>query len=74
MFTSPIPASPSLRRRLFSSLGRRSARKAAQPALTERERGLLRDRLELEYRARREADSVRRDVELARAQARTIIH
>jgi len=33
----------------------------------------LRDRLELEHRARKEAEAVRRDVDLARAQAHTII-
>ncbi|MDQ0709514.1 hypothetical protein QFZ52_002166 [Arthrobacter woluwensis] len=74
MVTSPLHSSPSLRRRLFPSLARFIPRHTLQPSLSPRERDLLRDRLDLEYRARKEAETVRREVELARAQARTVIH
>ncbi|MEZ2370597.1 hypothetical protein [Arthrobacter sp. RCC_34] len=74
MVTSPLPCSPSVRRRQFPSLARLIPRRRVRRPLSPREQILLRDRLELEYRARKEADLVRREVELARAQAHGIIH
>lgn len=74
MVTSPLHSSPSLRRRLFPSLTRFIPRRTFQRPLSPCERDALRDRLDLEYRAWKEAEIVRREVELARAQARTVIH
>lgn len=73
MFTSPLPVSPSLRRRLLPSLARLLPRHSVPRPLSPCELDRLRDRLELEHRARKEAEAVRRDIDLARAQAHTII-
>ncbi|WP_287898533.1 hypothetical protein [Arthrobacter sp.] len=74
MVTSPLPCSPTVRRRLLPSLVRLIPRRRVRQPLSPCEQDLLRDRLELDYRTRREADLVRREVELARAQAHGIIH